>query len=431
MKRIFAAIGLLIILSAFIGCSVNHDMQNPKSTDGETATINFLNWTISEEISAQSLLNIEKEYKLKNNVEIKNLPTTWQDMKYSIYTSLISRNPPDVIHIASPWFGQVYATNELEPLDDYIDPSVLQYFSKNMLEHYTVNGKLYALPWIEISGLIFWNKSVLQSAGVDTAHLPRTMDEFKKLVFDIGTMPIKGDKVYGFGILTGKDEITVNFFNVFLKLSGTDFLDENNHVAVDQEKLTALLQWYREIGLKNIIPKNMSIKDQYGLFVKDRIAGFTDGLYARNYLRLTSGKGEAYDDNIIVTAMPEIGGKSVSYTHDQLLVLTRSSKHKELAVDFMEYLCTNQNATSEYYRASGFAPASPKLLSGDLYIKDKIALKYVENLPNKFNYSIARTDSYYNAIEEIGTAINLVANGKMTAKEGNDYIVAQLKLLYD
>jgi multiple sugar transport system substrate-binding protein len=430
-KKIIRNISFLFIALLLCGCNAttNLPQQTEISNKSETVTINFLNWAIAEEISAQPLLNVEKEYMDSHDIKIKNLTTTWQDMKYAVFSSLISKEQPDVIQLASPWFKQVYATNELEPLNDYIDESTLKIFDKQLLEEYTIDGKLYALPWIDITLNVFWNKNVLSKANIKVDNLPKTIDEFKDIVTKIGSMPMSGERIYGFGLPTAKDEITVNIFNALLKAEGTDFLDKDNRISVDYNKLTDLLNWYWEMGVDGIIPKDMSIKDQYSLFVNNGIAGFFDGLYARNYLRLTSGKGTAYDDNIIVTPFPS-GENRVAANNDQILVLLKNSKNKQASADFISYLCADENATQEYYSGSGFAPASSLLLSDSLYIKDDIARVYAESISYKFNYSIADTIYYYDALEYISTGINLVASGKMTAKEGSNYIMSQLEDLY-
>lgn len=426
----------LIIIFILSGCvnsaGLGEEKEAEQPISEEKTILYFLNWAISEEISSKPLLSIEQKYKDRNNnIDIKNLPTSWEGTKNTLLTSMISNNAPDIAHIASPWFGQLLATNELEPLNEYLDEKILGMYDRKILSEYTVDGNLYALPWVEISLNVFWNLNVLEKANININDLPGTYEEFLDTIIKIGDMPIKGDKIYGFGLPSAKDEITVNILNSFLKSTGVDFLDEDGKVIENKEALVKILDAYCILGKGSTIPKNMSIKDQYSLFAEDKIAGFIDGLYARHYLRLTSKKGKDYDKNIIVTALPSYNGKVSPVNNDQLLVMFKSSNNKMEAAKFISYLCTDKDATDEYYLGSGFAPASPMLLRDSLYINDEIARVFIENMPSKFNYALGKTPYYSEAIEHIGTGINLVTNGKMTANEGADYIIKNLKNIYE
>lgn len=433
LKRIICVFFIICMCFEGAGCGNGNQIPGKGPEVKNENNINFLNWISAEEVSSNAIMDVEELYKQKNpGLDIKNIPITWEDTRQQIFSLLASHNAPDVAQIASPWFGQLIATGEVEALDDYIDKTVFNMYDKESLEQYRVDGKLYALPWTDMSIAVFWNVKLLNRVGISPEKLPGTFEEFDKTINKISSLGIddKGEKIYGFGLPNFADELSVNIFNCFLKGQSTDFIDKSGKITVDDKSLIKLLKWYRYLVDKSIAPKGFAFKDQYVFFANNRIGCFFDGAGAANNIRLVSGKSEEYGKDIVAGPMLSFDGHAGVGSNDHILVMFKQSKNKKKTGKFIEFLCTDKEATGKYFSFTGYIPASARLLSDKLYSGNPMVRVFIEQIPNKFYYGIGKTPYYYDAIEYIGTGINMVTTGKLTPGEGAKYMLDKLNSIF-
>ena len=63
------------------------------------------------------------------------------------------------------------------------------------------------------------------------------------------------------------------------------------------------------------MPAGFSFRDQYNVFVNYQSGSFTDGSYARDVLRITSGKGDKFDPDFAVGLLPTATGTAGPELH--------------------------------------------------------------------------------------------------------------------
>src|SRR5207237_7948542 len=116
-----------------------------------------------------------KQY-TKANVTVSWVPgtgsTAYPD---KVRAALLGSKAPDVFELQNPTVDQVKA-GLIEPLDDII-ASVQSDFNPVALKPLTINGKIYAIKMINDMGLIYYCKSMLQSAGLPFPTTSTTMDD--------------------------------------------------------------------------------------------------------------------------------------------------------------------------------------------------------------------------------------------------------------
>ncbi len=137
-----------------------------------------------EEGTQQAVLRYAQEYMTANpNVTVK---VEWVPGDYAqkVQAALLTDSGPDLYEtqVAAPASvnaGQMADLTDLFPADVKAD------FSPKAFEAYTVDGKIYAIPFVQDLGLMYYRKSLLDAAGIT---VPKTFEEFaaaaKKLTTD-------------------------------------------------------------------------------------------------------------------------------------------------------------------------------------------------------------------------------------------------------
>lgn len=87
------------------------------------------------------------------------------------------KSDPDIFNLDSIYVQQFAAADWLEPIGNHIDKSVIDRFADAGVSAGTWNGKLHAAPQFMSAGLMYWNKSHLEQAGLDPETPPKTPTE--------------------------------------------------------------------------------------------------------------------------------------------------------------------------------------------------------------------------------------------------------------
>ena len=71
------------------------------------------------------------------------------------------------------------------PMNDYVEEGFFDTFAEGALNEgiTTMDGQVYVLPESAniVNTLVFYNKNVLEDAGVDTENLPKTWRGFREV----------------------------------------------------------------------------------------------------------------------------------------------------------------------------------------------------------------------------------------------------------
>lgn len=118
-----------------------------------------------------------EEFNQANGTDIRANPIANDDFKPALTTAMQAGNPPDLFH---SWGGGVleqYAAAGLvrDITDDVQD--VIGNFTPGALQPYTINGRIYGLPFDMGMVGIWYNKALFEEAGLDPENPPATWTE--------------------------------------------------------------------------------------------------------------------------------------------------------------------------------------------------------------------------------------------------------------
>lgn len=166
-----------------------------------TATLTTYNWGSPDEakVYAAAFDRLKSTYP---NVTVKDnvVPvTSWADYADALAKQVAAGNPPDVINIAIEGVRLGVEQGLLAPLDDYIaqDPDVkalVDSIPQSQKDAYTVDGKLYLLPYNWQTMVVYYNPKIFAAKGVEVPKAGWTRDDFLK-----AAQATTGDGIYGFG----------------------------------------------------------------------------------------------------------------------------------------------------------------------------------------------------------------------------------------
>ena len=143
------------------------------ASSGDSKTLTILDY-YNEDPSKGIVQEVLDTCAAELDVTIKRETVPGKDLIQKVLQRSSSRTLPDVLMLDNPDVQQIAATGALSPLGDYgVDTSG---FAQGVIDAATYEGEVYGLqPTANTLGL-FYNKSLLEEAGIEP---PTTWDELK------------------------------------------------------------------------------------------------------------------------------------------------------------------------------------------------------------------------------------------------------------
>ncbi|CAM2863004.1 extracellular solute-binding protein [Paenibacillus sediminis] len=205
--------------------STSSTESTPTSSSDKKVTITFQNiypdsTTPSYKMLHQLVDQYEKEHP-NITIDLDSLNTDQQKMK--LKTQAASKEVPDIT-IVNPaaQMKPFVDAGLLAPLNDILDKDGLRdTYQKGLLDYYSFDNNVYALPDGNNIEVVYYNKELFQQAGI--TDTPKTFDE---LLQDVKTLKAKGITPIAIG---EKDSWTGSFLfmNILLRTNnGPGFLQD-------------------------------------------------------------------------------------------------------------------------------------------------------------------------------------------------------------
>jgi len=323
----------------------------------------------------------------------------------ALLNMLAAGNGPDC------WFDSVRTTGMLarkgvvEPLDDYLDANLdfnIDNFTPNTFSCQTFDGKVWGIPWDSGAMLIFFNRDLLDEAGVEqpSASTWLTWDELvemgKQLTFDLdGNTPNDSAfdpgrvKQYGFLPSFSHGRSTINWSN------GGEIIEADMTMPIDSDQFIESMNWLADLGLKHFISPSAKYQTAQEIALNSKnVAMVHDGVWSL---------GEMINAGIKVGMMQvPYKTKQTSYGQYSPMCVFKESEKKQEAFEFI-YFCTADPAGQKIIIDRGQLQPTLKSLR-DVYLdgtpppaKDERQLAY-DVFENKETYRWPgdKIQSYWN-----------------------------------
>jgi multiple sugar transport system substrate-binding protein len=272
-----------------------------------------------------------EEFEKENKCKVELTELSWNDGKTKLFAAFNAGNAPDVLELGSDWVAQFSSAGVLLELpkefantDKYIDFSLSPVYW---------NDKIYCLPWIVDTRVLFYNKKLVPEPTLKSIE----SGKFDYNMLNLAASQVNGNGIYGWGA-NGSDrhrlyKKIVSFFWSF----GGEVLDSNSNPVLNSAANARALEKYAELSRAGIIETQRQLD---AAFVEGRMAFWLSGGWL-----LEKIKNENPLLDFGVTLVPgDTGKQGISFAGGEYLAINSKTGNKELSKKFVKYMTDGKNS---------------------------------------------------------------------------------------
>ncbi|ASS66074.1 MULTISPECIES: ABC transporter substrate-binding protein [unclassified Paenibacillus] len=327
----------------------------------------------------------------KSQDKIKVKYVLQQDMITKFLTASTSGGAPDIL-FWDRWRTSLYAPkNVLAPVDDFLAKDGINKddFYGEALKELSYDGKLYGLPLTVDARALFYNKKILEEAGVKP---PTTWDELEQAA--IKTTKWNGSKLEVAGFSLGDNGL----FNMYLQQAGGQMLTEDGKKTdFNNDKGRSVLEFWDRLLNKDKVYK-VGFEQGLGEGTDAFVTGKLAMQYTGPWMLSTYKKyGKDLDFGIVPPPVGPNGDKG-SVMGGFGLVIPQGSKHQQEAWEFVKWWTANKDNALLWAKTSLNIPGYKPALEDPFFKDDPFWKPFLETLdiakirPAHPGYSVMEND---------------------------------------
>ncbi|NIK69483.1 arabinosaccharide transport system substrate-binding protein [Paenibacillus sp. BK720] len=335
------ALALMLVLSA---CSSSN-------SSGKATKVVF--WTFNELHQQFFESMADKWNEAHPDEKIKLVATTfpYDDNHNKLQVALQSgKGAPDMADIEISKIGNfLKGEPQLVPLNDIVEPNK-DNLVMSRLDNYAKDGQYYGIDYHVGAEVIYYNKEILDQAGVDADKII-TWDDYEAA----------GKQVLE---KTGKPMATVETTDQWsywplVVQHGSDLLDKDGNVTLNDQANVEVLTY-----LQKLVKEKVAVVAPGGFHHSEEYYGFMNGGGAASIWMPMWYMGRFTDympdlkGKIIIKPMPVFkqGEMRSSGMGGTGTVITNQSKNQELVKKFLEFAKVSKEGNIEIWKQLGFDP---------------------------------------------------------------------------
>ncbi|MFA6304621.1 MAG: extracellular solute-binding protein [Patescibacteria group bacterium] len=388
----------LLILGVFISTSGFSCKLFPKTAVPQTLTktTELSYWGVWDEPSfVQPLINDFQA--LHPNVKIKYSRFRFSEYKQKLLEAWAADRGPDIYSIPASWLkeyqnfitpqpaeiklafeqitktlGKEEKTTVVKSVPIFKTTDIKNKFVDQVASDVIINNKIYGLPYSLDSLALFYNRDLLDKAGIATP--PVTWDDVASAASKISKIDLNNNPVEA-GISLGTAENINNagdILSLLMLQSGATMTDKNGQVVFDKSLADdknyfpglAALSFYTDFAdpLKQVYSWNDKQPNSLDAFISGKL-GMTLGY---SY-QLREAKGRGPKLNIGVTGAPQIknSANDINYTNYWVETVSHKAKNSEIAWGFLNF-AASENEVVKYLKVAKKPAALRSLISAQI-----------------------------------------------------------------
>jgi sn-glycerol 3-phosphate transport system substrate-binding protein len=288
---------------------------------------------------------------------------SYDDSLNKLKAGLQSKDTPAVVQLFDIGTRQMIDLKVVTPVQNYIDKEKydLSDLEQNVLSYYSVDKKMWSMPFNTSNPMLYYNVDMFKAAGLDPAKPPRTFDEFTEAARKLTKKDASG-KVTTYG---ANFAIYGWFFEQFLAVSGANYADNGN----GREKFATkaifngpeglkVVQWWKAMvdegimgntGRKTVDMRNAFLAGQAAMIIESTatLRGLLDGSKGKFELGtafLPRPNEEAYTKSGTI-----IGGASL------WMISNRPQAEQDCAWEFIKFQ-SSPSMQAYWHTMTGYYP---------------------------------------------------------------------------
>lgn len=343
--------------------------EEEKATTEEEVTIRY--WQHSSAARDEVMTKLADDFMKENpniKVELEFIPEDSYTQK--LIPALASGTAPDVFQLQSGMINRLAKQGSIQPLDESIisGEELDKVFVPSTIEALKVDGKYYGLPTDVQTVITFWNKTLVQEAGLDAEKGPQTWEEMREWA-------IKLTKTEN-GMMTQSGWGHKGYFpevQAVVEQNGGKFVDDTGKfVFADDPKSVEAITFLTDLYRKDKV---------YNMDFMKNWAGFRQGKVAMmigHPAMIGNLKTTAPDIDYAVGLLPTMGGESTTVVTSWGYVMSNNAK-ADAATKFILYL-TSEEVQRMWTETTGELPSRANLLEDATLASDPKVAVALESL---------------------------------------------------
>jgi multiple sugar transport system substrate-binding protein len=269
----------------------------------------------------------EKQYP---DVDVSVEVVSWDNLQQKLTTDISGGDNADLSIIGTRWLLDFVSQDTVAALDGYINDEFRGRFISTFLNPSVIKGKTWGLPIAASARAMFFNKTILDKAGVATP--PKTWDDVLAACAKI--KQAYPTDAYCFG-LQGKEIESDVYFYYALWTYGGDLVTADKKSGLDTPAGIKAATLYRTMIDKGYSEPSVTAynrEDVQNLFKQGKI-----GMMITAPWLIGQIKTEAPKLDYGIAPIPE-GSRPATYGVTDSIVMFENSKHKKEAWDFLNFV---------------------------------------------------------------------------------------------
>lgn len=417
-----AAVGLAaaMVSTMAVGCSGGD--KESKGKDGKVQLVMSV-WDSDQQPVMEKM---GKAYtKTHPNVTIKTQLTTWDEYWTKLEASATGGAAPDIItmnvlHVED--YADSGVLMDLTDAEKKSDLKVHDNFPKPLVDGYTVNGKLYAIPKDFDTNAVFYNKDIFDKAGVAYPKDNWTFDDFRKTCKELKAAGLP-DGVYPTAVNRNSGQTT---YDAAVFANGGYFLSDGNKESgwADPKTIGGIQPWVDLVhdGLSPSL-KQMADTDPDSMFQGGQLAMYFSGDY------MIPSFNKTLEGKYGIAKRPTFNGKSTDIINGLGFSVSAVTKHPKEAEDFALWLGGKDAQTIQGESGTVISARNDcQKLFLDTH-KDLNLQVFLDNVPNTYLLPHCKSTAELNQVEK--KYLDPVWEGKMSLKDAGQKIKTEQDVILD
>ncbi len=354
-KFLAIALSLLMVFGMLASCGKTEnppvttdpagtsDSQATEKTDApatKPVTLKWASWALAEEklyptYAAMANTFMEANKDITIEMDGSQAYSTYLDQ---LIVSAIGGTAPNVAHIKAEWLPQLLETGAVKAVVGISD-NVMKDYSAGAISGVTIDGEMVAMPWFANTEALFYNKALLERAGVKAEDI-KSWDDLLAAAEKVSAL---GDDIYGLAFPDSEVEPGEGY-NILPALwaNGGEFMKDGK-VTLDTDAGIKTYTQLQEIFKKGISPKGATLKDLRNLFGQGKIGFYYDLQAIISTCASAAANEEEFYKNFGCMVIPGADANGSGYLVTHLLVVfdTTTDEQMPAMAKFLEHMSSD------------------------------------------------------------------------------------------
>ena len=342
MKKRLALILALIMALSIVLMSAACGKTNNTSSTSDTNSLKGQKITVILPQNEADTVGFRKaktaEFEKETGIQVELIEKSWEGVSDDVTGDLASGGGTyDVIEFDNSWIAKFIKNQWVAPLDQYMTADMKSGMVPGLLDLFSSGGKHYGIVWNNDTRFYMYNSKMLQDAGLSAP--PKTWDEVAALAKKTGK--------YAYMDTYKQEQMGTNELMFCVYSFGGNFVDDQGNPIVSTDPgVKAAYTWLAQAYKDGVFGKSTLTMDYEEVAQSFNNGDFPlmlqawPGVYADSNDKTQSKI--VGDVNVADYSVSKTGNEQVVLTLPEAMAITTTSKHKEAAWKYIEYMSSKE-----------------------------------------------------------------------------------------